>query len=75
MSTTAQKGNSYVREALDEMGLSVADLARLSGIKYGTLMPCVLGYRPASPRTREATAQALDLDPDYLWGPDESDDD
>jgi len=73
MSTTDQKGNTYVREALDEMGLSVADLARQSGITYQTLIASILGYRPPSPRTRELTAAALNMAPEDLWGP-ESDD-
>jgi len=73
MNTTAQKGNTYAREALADLGMSIAELSRASGVRYGTVFACVAGYQPPSLRVRELTAQALEMDPDLLWGP-ESDD-
>lgn len=63
-----QLGNRCVKEHLARRGLSLAGLARMSGVGYYPLIRSVLGYTRASTELRAATARALDLSPEELWG-------
>ena len=67
-STLQSRPYFQVRQALRSRGLTAADLSRLSGVRYQSLICALNGYRPPSPELMRRTAEALSLSPSELWG-------
>jgi len=61
-------GNRALKRELASRGLSLAALARLSGLSYYRVIRPALGYSRPSAEVREATAKALNMSPSDLWG-------
>jgi transcriptional regulator with XRE-family HTH domain len=60
--------HSQVRQVLLVRGLTAADLSRLSGVRYQSLICALNGYRPPSLELMRRTAEALSLSTSELWG-------
>lgn len=64
-----QIGNRELKQELARRGLSLAALARLAGVGYYRVARPALGYGRAADDVRRKTAEALNMRPEDLWGP------
>lgn len=56
-----------VRRTLSGLNMTIADLARMSGVRYDRLVRTLAGYQDPTPELMSQTAKALGLKPYELW--------